>query len=156
MSFGFPQIVAQIQADRWPEVVRIWHDPSHGLGASTGMVLLWLGGLVLTLAAALWGIERLRSRQQRPLALFRRIAGEFELSWTERRLLIRVARRQGLASPLTLLMSPATFAHHISAYALAGQGADSSHLTGRAARIAAKLFLQSPAGAALPGDGEAN
>ena len=155
-----PTILAQIQAERWPELVRIWRDPSHGFSLSTGTVVLSLGGLVLALAALLWGVERLRSRRRpHPLALFRRVALDMGLDGADRRLLIRIARQQGLPSPLTLLVSSATFAHHVRAYAQTRQGGGGGRLRGQAARLGAKLFPDvsgAPGAVALPEGGGAD
>jgi hypothetical protein len=134
--------LAQIRTDRWPEVARIWRSGSKIPYLSAGEVVLALGGLVLALAVGLWLAERRRLRRERshPLALFQRLAVEMDLGWSDRWLLIRMARRQGLPSPLTLLLSPATFEYHARAYAQAQRGARAQRRRGRAARLKMKLF----------------
>ena len=137
-----PALLAQIQTDRWPEVARIWRSAAKLPYLSTGQVVLGLGGLVVVVATLLWWIERRRSRTQRahPLALFQRLATEMGLGLSDRWLLIRIARQQGLSSPLTLLLSPATLEHHARNYAQARPGASGNQRWARAERVKVKLF----------------
>ena len=51
-----------------------------------------------------------------PAAVFRRVAGELGLARADQRLLGKIAQSQGLPSPLTLLLSPATLGHHVAAH----------------------------------------
>lgn len=91
-----------------------WSDgpslPMHQLG----WMLLALGG-VLGIAFSVTYSRQLARRLQ-PLWIYRRIATDLHLTIKQQWRLYRIARQQQLTSPLTLLLSPATFTHHTSAY----------------------------------------
>ena len=81
----------------------------------------WLGWTALTVAIALLGLLavayfRRTVRRLEPLAVFRRIACGLDLSVPQQWRLMHIARQQKLSSPLTLLLSPATFNHHAEHY----------------------------------------
>ncbi len=81
--------------------------------------LLLVALLVLLAGVALW-LYRLHRRKvltTGPMGLFHRTANELGLGLTEQWLLYRVATQQGLPTPLTLLLSPATLRRHGYAYA---------------------------------------
>lgn len=78
-------------------------------------------GVTLLIAALTTGsslLARLRqpAHSAAPLRLFLHVAGELGLTSAQKLALIRIARRQRLASPLTLLVCPQTFDHHVSQY----------------------------------------
>ncbi|MDH3584126.1 MAG: hypothetical protein OER86_07915 [Phycisphaerae bacterium] len=52
-------------------------------------------------------------RRTRPVRLFMRVSGELGLGPMQQYQIWRLARQQGLATPLTLLLSPGTFDHHL-------------------------------------------
>ena len=90
--------------------------------------LLVIAVAILAGAGIWWGVlllGRLR-RHVRPLVVFFGIAMRLELTWQQSVWLIRVAHRQGLFTPLTLLLSGSTLEHHATAYG--------AKLTGRAAQ----------------------
>lgn len=69
-------------------------------------------------AALLYGLWLYRHRDRHPLPqmTYHRLARAMGLSLGQRLRLWRVARRRGLASPITLMLCPATFDHHVEAY----------------------------------------
>ncbi len=82
----------------------------------------WLGVALAVLAVILLIAaisRRLRERRLRsqPLATFHRLASEVGVNLRDQWLLMTIARRQALPSPLTLLLSRATLHHHARAYA---------------------------------------
>ncbi len=97
--------------------------------------LKWLLVIAATILAAVgiwWGVlllGRLR-HHVRPLIVFFQIAMQLELTWQQGVWLIRVAQRQGLSTPLALLLSRSTLEHYATAYG--------AKLTGRAARQSAE------------------
>jgi hypothetical protein len=141
-SLPLPRV--QVQADRWPEVVRAWQSPTRGLYVSTSTVLLLLGGVLLAVVTAMWWWERRRSRHLRshPHKLFEQVAREAGLSWYDRWLLTRMARQQRLPSALTLLLCPATLAHHAQQYALARAPGRRARIAARATGIARTVFAE--------------
>jgi len=89
---------------------------SDGL-IDTSWLLIAVGALLLLisgLSIARWW--KYRDGYSNPLLVFTRIAGIVGLGYRDQWLLFRVAHRASLASPLTLLLSPATFEYHVKAY----------------------------------------
>lgn len=80
--------------------------------------LIYIAAGLITVLLAVWGMRRYRAEQLEaaPLMTFRRIAVKLDLSLSQQWLLVRIARQQALPSPLTMLLSPATFAHHAALY----------------------------------------
>jgi hypothetical protein len=82
----------------------------HWLIIAAGLVMLILS----TVSIAQWWKHR--HENSHPWLVFMvtaRLAGlGYALQWT----LFRVAQQQRLASPLTLMLSPGTFDHHVKAY----------------------------------------
>ncbi len=86
-----------------------WGVPIWGL-AVVAFVVALIGGL--------WGWQRWTSRGQRahPMFSFLTLAHQCGLSWRQQWTLFLIARHQGLASPLTLMLSPDTLHHHAGLY----------------------------------------
>ena len=82
----------------------------HWLMIAVGAMLLLLSALSI---ARWW---KHRNQHARPLRVFLTASGMAGLSHADRWLLLLIARRQSLESPLTLLLSPGTFDYHIKAY----------------------------------------
>ena len=78
----------------------------------------WMALALATVMAVGLAITYYRAlaRRMQPLWIYRRIAIDLGLSGAQQWRLYRVARQQHLTSPLTLLLSPATFTHHTTAY----------------------------------------
>ena len=94
--------------------------------------LLVIAVVILAGAGIWWGVRLLgRLRHHvRPLVVFFGIAMRLELTWPQSVWLLRVAHRQGLSTPLTLLLSRTTLEHYAMAYG--------TKLTGQAARQSAE------------------
>ncbi|MFP4145268.1 MAG: HEAT repeat domain-containing protein [Phycisphaeraceae bacterium] len=75
---------------------------------AVGGLLVGIGGL------ALW--RWWRQPGPRPGRVFREVASSAGLGWRQRRLLVRIAREQGLPTPLTLMLSSRTLSVHARAY----------------------------------------
>ncbi|GAB4108761.1 MAG: hypothetical protein Kow00105_16530 [Phycisphaeraceae bacterium] len=105
----------------------------------------WLfitAGLVLLLLSVVSIVHLFRHRHNNPHPLWvyltaARIAG---LGLLDQWVLFRIARRQGLATPLTLLLSPGTFDHHVKACVDARSAWRRETLRRRAQRIRERLF----------------
>ncbi len=99
-------------AEAWPEDLRsnYFTLPLSGLVL---VVLVIAVLVVLKLGQHWWGGRDNSS----PTLAFWSLAGGLGLTIAQRRLLWRIARYQRLPSALTLLLSPATLAHHGQAYA---------------------------------------
>ena len=86
--------------------------------------LLSLGFLTVGLSLLLQVVWLLRSWRryhshhvrERPFWTFRRVAISVGLDWRQQWILIRIARQQGLVSPLALLLPVATLRHHAQRY----------------------------------------
>ncbi len=76
-----------------------------------GFILLGALAMVGVVKMALTAGKRLAKRAE-PLTLFNQMAAELGLDWDARWLLFRIARRQKLSTPLTLLLSGGTLQHH--------------------------------------------
>lgn len=79
-----------------------------------GYAFLAIGSVVLAWLS--WNYARWTWRRTAPLRLFWSIARDLSLSRAQAFWLWRVARRQKLASPITLLLSPATLDHHLQQF----------------------------------------
>lgn len=76
---------------------------------AAGLLMLVMAGLSLRV----WW--QTRHERSSPLSVFNKVAGDCGLTPGERLMLWRIARRRGLASPLTLMVSPTTLRHHARA-----------------------------------------
>ena len=76
-------------------------------------------GLLLIVVALISAFRFWKSRHDNPhpLLVFHRLAKTAQLTLREQWLLYRIARRQALPSPITLLVSPRTLRLHANAYA---------------------------------------
>jgi len=84
--------------------------PSHWILIAAGAIIVLLTGLSI---ARWW---KHRDEHSHPLLVFSTTAGFAGLSYPEQWALLLLAHQQGLASPLTLMLSPDTFDHHAKAY----------------------------------------
>ncbi len=82
----------------------------HWLLIFAGLLLLLLSGLSI---ARWW---RHRNEHARPMRVFSAVSRMAGLGYADRWMLLLAARHQALESPLTLLLSPGTFDHHIKLY----------------------------------------
>jgi hypothetical protein len=82
----------------------------HWLLIAVGAMLLLLSALSI---ARWW---KHRNEYARPLRVFMAAANMAGLGYADRWLLLLIARRRSLESPLTLILSPGTFDHHNKAY----------------------------------------
>jgi len=126
-------------------------DISRNIGSGTRLPTEWLialVGLLIALVATVALVRwwRARSRAPRPGATFQRVGRLAGLSRRQRWLLARVAKHENLPSPLTLMCSSRTLAHHGRRYATeVGGGQPAPAMLRRLARIQTTLF-------APPGD----
>jgi len=99
-----------------------------------GVILFLVGGL------SLWHWWRTRGQRPAPLLAFLTLAGRLGLNPAEQWLLIRIARRLKLPTPITLLVSPRTLRHHARDCAAQLSRRRSAKLMRRVDAIADKLF----------------
>ncbi len=112
-----------------------------GMAISSAWVLVG-AGLVLMVVAVLSFRHWWRTRHERPTPLltFLSLAEKLGLTRGEQWLLIRVASRQKLSSPIALLLSAGTLQAHGRAYASRYSSSRSNKLVQRLHRIGDKLF----------------
>ena len=79
-------------------------------------------------------------RRLEPLVIYHRVARAVGLSLIEQHQLWRIARRTGLTSPLTLLLSATTLEHHAEQYLLALPPKQAAAARERVRQIGARLF----------------
>jgi len=113
------------------------HWPTHAMS--------WLGWLLLALAivmAVRLAIMYLRYEQHRtrPIRIFLYVAQTMGVSLMDQYHLWSLARAEGLASPLTLLVSRGTLEHHALGYARRCKGARATAAERRYEDIRRRLF----------------
>ncbi len=84
-----------------------------------------------------WGRWRVKLA---PLRAYRDVARQARLGWADQWWLWRLARRQQLASPLTLLVCDATLAHHAQQVAQRLHGGEQRRWQWRSEQIRQALF----------------
>ena len=80
------------------------------------------------------------TQPSRPLWLFLKMTDVFELSWSDRWLLWRIARQAKLPSGMTLLLSRGALLTHADAYAAGLSDHRRKRVLERVARMASSLF----------------
>lgn len=106
----------------------------HWLLIAVGAMLL----LLSVLSIARWWKHR--NEHARPLRVFMTASRMAGLGYADRWMLFLVARHQSLESPLTLLLSPGTFDHHIKAYLNSRPGWRREAVRRRSQSIRGSLF----------------
>jgi len=109
----------------------------------TGIAVVAVGLVCVAGAWVAWRRYRTRDQRSHPGAVFRHIARRVGLGWFDRRLLTSIAREQQLPSPITLLLSSATFSHHADAHAQDMPTARAARFHARCARLKRSLFSNS-------------
>lgn len=128
--------------DRW-ELLRQsmdhWNGSTHSLPTSwfVGAVALLLAALA---AASIWKHSHEWLRRFAPLLMFHQVAADLGLGPADEWLLVRIARRQTLPSPLTLLLSRQTLRHHALRYAERCSAVRRDRVLGRVGAISQTLF----------------
>jgi len=112
---------AQLDKDRLDRTAQGVFPDAFGNISETFPVtaaVLICAGLLLLLTAA-WGWQRYKQRHLRsePMLTFHQMATAMGLSLKQQWLLVRIARRQMLPTPLTLMLSSATLGHHAQQFA---------------------------------------
>lgn len=123
----------------WHRIREHWHFSGEGLMATTPVVILMA---LLCLALALVSHRHTRWRPQRSARrkVFCQIISGTGLGKTEQHLLTRIARQQRLATPLTLVLSQATFDYHVRRYVQKVRPRHTATVDACAARIRRVVF----------------
>ena len=106
----------------------------HWLFILAGALLLLLSGLSIM---RWW---KHRNEHARPLMVFTTTARMAGLSYADQLALFLIARHRSLASPLSLMLSPGTFDHHVKAYLDARPGWRREAVRRRTQSIRESLF----------------
>lgn len=106
----------------------------------TSLVLVGLGLLLLFGAIAGWRWHQRRHERSAPLGIFHRIAAQMGLTLRQEWLLVKIARHQSIPTPLTLLLSGSTFAHHAKPFIEAASRRRRRAITAKVQVIAVRLF----------------
>ena len=95
----------------------------------------------------LWRRRNVEKPKHAPMQLLSQVVEGFGLTPADLRLLVRVARQQELHSPITLLLSPATFDHHVRQHIESDNTRVGQRARSQLDRIRQVLFLPKPTGA---------
>ena len=117
--------------------------PIHWLLIAVGGIIVLLCGLSI---ANWW---KHRDEHFHPLLVFSATAGQVGLGYRYQWALLRIAHRQSLGSPLTLMLSPGTFDHHAKAYLETCLAFRRESVRRQLNQIRAHLFDDSPAHGAI-------
>lgn len=108
--------------------------PIEWIVVATGLVLLVIGAMSLY---RWWKTRHLRSN---PMLVYYQIGVGLDLSLSDLWLLYRIARREHLPTPLTLMMSPNTLHHHAERYVERMSPGRAEVITRHVARISRTVF----------------
>lgn len=100
----------------WSRLQQQWQLSSDGLLALTPVIVAMVACGVVLAVWWLWRSDVRRRLRAVPVQVFLDVVHGLGLSRAQQWLLIRAAQQQGLPSPLTLVLSEATFEHHTQAY----------------------------------------
>ena len=130
----------QSQAEKFNEISK--HFKSFGASEDSTAILLGTVAVLCLLLLILMFTRYLREtrRRYRPMGVFMKVGKSMGLGLLDRLWLVRVAKREGLVSPLTLLMSPATLSHHTNRYLKRLSTSEASHMSYRLRMIQDQLF----------------
>ncbi len=100
-----------------------------------------IGSLAIVIAIPMvWRAVRRWRRRLTPILVYFHLAGRLGLAWPQRLWLLRLARRENLHHPLTLLVSESTLRHHVDHYC-ESQSPGAADRAGRyAEQVASTLF----------------
>ncbi|MEM1355475.1 MAG: hypothetical protein AAGC44_08785 [Planctomycetota bacterium] len=105
------------------------------------VVVVGIGAVLAAIAAvSLYRWWQRRNEDPSPLVIFSAIARKAGLSWGERYLLWRIARRQKLDTPIALLLARGTLRHHAAAYAKHLSPAGRDRVRSRIDSLSQRLF----------------
>ena len=136
------------ELQRWERALHVLFkdafDPVDNTFPATSVLLIFLG--LMLLLASIWGWRWHQRRHLRsePMIVFHQLAGQMGLSLRQQWLLVRIAHRQALPTPLTLMLSSATLRHHAGRFAQALAPSRRPALQAKVDVIARLLFDQVP------------
>ena len=97
------------------------HDVANNFGSdaliTTNFLLISVGALLLLISGI--SISRWwkhRNDMSHPLVIFTRVAGSVGLGYRDQWLLLWIAHRSSLSTPLTLMLSPGTYHSYVQTY----------------------------------------
>ena len=127
----------------WTDGLREGFLHSDVLAIGQMIALLALVGAIV---AGLWLWKRHRQNDllNSPLVLFHEMAQQLGLDLKAQWLLTRIARRESLPTPLTLLLSTQTLAHHAGRYAQALPARRREQVLSQVRTIQSVMFGQPP------------
>ena len=117
-----------------------WRFDADQLRFGTTALALLVPVLAILAGLWLWQWSRRRALRSGPMVTFHQVATQLGVSVADEWLLLRIAQHQGLTSPLTLMLSPATLDHYTRRYAHAGRRRGRRDLLSRVGRLRARLF----------------
>ena len=140
-------LLAQSDSLGWKDSPRL-HTMSdaiknHWSGAQMPPTIFIVIAIVLLMMLAVvwyWKWQNTRYLRSEPILTFRYIAKEVGLTMREQVLLIRIAHRLGLASPLTLILSQGTLEHHVELYARQKHPMRQKQVYSQAKKLSKRLF----------------
>ena len=106
----------------------------------TGIAIAAAGLACIAAAWFAWRRHQTRHLRSHPGAVFRHVARQVGLGWLDRRRLADLARARSLSSPITLLLSPETFAHHADAHAAELPLSRATRFRGQCDRLGRRIF----------------
>ena len=114
-------MTAQSRADRlaqgdWEYLQQGWNFSGGDLIPAWSFIAVAVIFVVGFAGLWIWRRSHLGELWSQPILLFHRLAKESGVSLAQQWLMIRIAHHQRLTTPLTLMLSPATWRHHASGY----------------------------------------
>ncbi len=124
----------------WRRLQQQWRLSSDGLMAVEPLIAVAVVLVVLLLIRLLWRRGKLRRLQSEPIRIFYQAIDGLGLSHAEAGLLVHIAQAQQLPTPLTLMLSQATFDYHINQHTQALIASRRTRLKAKTDRIRRILF----------------
>jgi len=124
----------------WDTLQQNWRLSAKDLFPIKPFLVAVLVLAVFLVVMWVWKSGQIRRLRSTPVRIFNEVVDGLGLTFADRWLLIRIAHQQALPSPLTLVLSEATFGHHLEQYTQTVGARRRAKIQSRVARIKRVLF----------------